>query len=438
MAIHLFHQQLQLLIAEGKTEDHDLTSVLSTLIHLNPFQAMGSGELGFLWITEILNSGYQEGRCGLADRVVELLGRYFFHKDPAYFVNMEPAWIPPLLGFLSLGEEMNTTTSTRIIALRILIISQESANFGPMILPILTSTLLPTHPLHARRLALNVFLRFVSGWFSSQMKDVLSKDLRRLVRAVGDPFQFPDLPLQDEKLVDLPNYDPMVAATVLIEFTSLDLWRNHLRRSNFTSFEDIVSTWDGKRTALQCMLGIMRNDRLPDFLCTAAKIAMAIRRLEELQCSNTVEVVIMWAWTVGVVNPVDHDGWQLIERDTLRFYQTHGMERLIALRRHVADAAMDPYHLWFLVGRYGGFRFGVGNFVKLPVLKLLPETVSKDFTYLQLSRTCQVRRLYRLFGCDPVTWKEGVEGVDIEKGMSVSSGRSVTSALLVDWACDYP
>ena len=55
---------------------------------------------------------------------------------------------------------------------------------------------------------------------------------------------------------------------------------------------------------------------------------MTVKYLEELQCPNTAEVVIMWAWTIGVVNPVDHDGWQLIGRDTLRFYQTRGMERL--------------------------------------------------------------------------------------------------------------
>jgi len=31
--------------------------------------------------------------------------------------------------------------------------------------------------------------------------------------------------------------------------------------------------------------------------------------LEELQCPNAAEVVIVWAWTIGVVNPVDRDGW---------------------------------------------------------------------------------------------------------------------------------
>jgi hypothetical protein len=53
-----------------------------------------------------------------------------------------------------------------------------------------------------------------------------------------------------------------------------------------------------------------------ELLRTPAKIIAAIRRLEELQCLNTAEVVILWAWTAGVVNPADHDAWGLIERYT--------------------------------------------------------------------------------------------------------------------------
>jgi hypothetical protein len=164
---------------------------------------------------------------------------------------VEPAWIPPLLRFLSLDGGSGATEPAHLIALRILAISEGSADFGKIILPILTSSLLPTHPLQARRLALNVFEKFAFGWFSSQMENIPSKDLEGLVQAVGDPFQFPDLPLQDGEPVDPPFYEPTMATTVLIEFASSDLWRDYLRRSNFTSFEEMVSTWDGKRTALE-------------------------------------------------------------------------------------------------------------------------------------------------------------------------------------------
>ena len=425
---------------EGKANHRDLTSVLYTLNHLDPFQVTGSGELGFLWITEILNSGYEEHeREGLARIAMELLGKHFFGKNPAYFIKVEPAWIPPLLGFLSLSEKLDGIRSTRFIALRILAASQGSADFGPMILPILTPLLLPTHPLQLRHLALNVSGEFMSGWFSSQMEDVPSKDLGGFIQAIGDPFQFPDLPLQDGKPVRPPGYDPMVAVAVLIEFASLDLWRNHLRHSNFTSFEEMASTWDGKGAALGRMLRMVTLF-LPEFLSTATRIAMAIGRLEELRCSNTAEVVIMWAWTVGVVNPVDHDGWQLIGRNTLRFYQTHGMERLIALGRHVADTVMEADLLAFspirrLIRRHEESK--VEGFIGLPVSKLLPETVSKDLAYLRLSQACQLRRLYHLFGYDPVTWRETVR-VEVDKETSVSSGHSVALAPFVDWACDYP
>ena len=256
---------------------------------------MDSGELGFLWITEILNSGYKEDeRERLDSTVVELLGKHFLHEGPVHCIDMEPAWVPFLLEFLSPSEKLGVTRSTRFIALRILAASPGSADLGPMILPILTPSLLPTHPLQPRCLVLNIFESFMSSWFSSQMEDVPSKDLERLVQAVGDPFQFPDLILQGGKPMDPPYYDPTIATAVLMEFASSDLWRSHLCRSNFTSFEEVVSTWDGRRTALGRMLGIATH-LLPEFLSTATKISMAIRRLEELGCLDTAEVVIMWA-----------------------------------------------------------------------------------------------------------------------------------------------
>ena len=436
--IHVFHQQLQLFIMEGKADHDGLTSVLLTLIELDPFRVMESGQLGLLWITEILNSGYEERqRVRLVSKVMELLGKHLFRRDPFSFLDMQPPCIPPLSGFLSLSEKLDTERSSGFIALRILATVPGFIGFNPTILPVLTSSLLPTHPLQARYLALNLFLRFTSDWFYPRMENVPTNDLNKLVQAVGDPFQFPDLPLQDGKPVDLLNYSPMVLITILIEFASSDLWGNHLRRSNFTSFEEMVSTLDGKRTALTDMSGVAIHP-LPKFLCTATKLTMAVRRLEALQCLNTAEVVIMWAWTAGVVNPVDHDTWQLIERDTLRFYQTYGMERIIALKRHVTDAAMNPLAFRFFVERHRDSGSGLGSFIELPVLELLPETVSKDLACLRLSQACQLRRLYHLFGHDPATWKEAVAAMDGDKEMSVLSGHSATPVPFVDWACDYP
>jgi hypothetical protein len=80
----------------------------------------------------------------------------------------------------------------------------------------------------------------------------------------------------------------------------------------------------------------------------------------------------------------------------------------------------------------------VGDFYELPVVKLLPETVSKYDTYLRLSQACQSRRLYQLFGYDPTTWKEAVGVEEVEEKTDVSSGCSVALLPLMDWACDYP
>jgi len=421
---------------EGKVHRDILSLVLSRSIDLDPFQAMGSGELGFLWITEILNSGYEEEwREWMASQVVESLGKHFFRKGSVHSISMEPAWIRSLLGFLSLSEKLDRQGEPSLAALRILATSSESTDFGTTVLPILVSPLLPTHPLQPRRIALQVFYRFAPGWFSSQMENVPSEDLDKLVQAVSDPLQSPDLPLQDGKPVDLPWYNPTVAAAVLIGFASSDLWRNCLRRSNFTSLEEIVSTWDGKKAALECMA---HHDQLPESLFAATGIFMAIRRFEELQCPNTAEVLLMWAWTVGVVDPVDRDGWQLIGRITLRFCETRRMERLVTLKRHITDRTMkSSYVALLLTGRCGGSE--VKDFIrKSPVLKLEPDFWSRFRTFLCLSQACQLRRLFQLFGHDPTTRKDAIAAEEVGEKSDVSLGYSVALSPFMDWACDYP
>jgi len=442
MVIRLFHQQLQVVIARGEATPRVLTSILSTLIHLDPLQVMGSGELGFLWISEILNSGYREHeRYQMASEVVQLLGRHFFeHPEPVSRVL--PTWIPSILRFLSLCEEfVPSPPSPGFIALRILSTNRGSAHFGPMILSVLTSTLQPAHSLQARGLALNAFLRFTTGWFSSQIEKVPSKDLGKLLQAIGDPFQFPDL-LQDGKPVGPAVYKPMMATVVLIEFASSDLWRDHLRRPNFASCEEVVSTREGKRTALESMFDVAR-DLWPDFLCTPAKITMAIRRLEELQCLNTVEVVIMWAWTTGAVNLVDRDDWRLIGHDTLRFYQTHGIKRLAALKQHTITQPRQSRHMMFLTARCRTFSCQVGSALRPdPTSKPWLRSGDRYFADFYITQACQLRRLYQLFGYDPTTWKEAVAVEGVEEETDMSPGRFAQPVPLVDpfvdWVCDYP
>ena len=193
------------------------------------------------------------------------------------------------------------------------------------------------------------------------MSHVLNKDLDKLLRAVGDPFQStPDLPLQDGKPWDVADDEPMMAAVVLIELASSGLWRDHLDRSNFASCEKIVSTMEGKRMALRCMLNTATHT-WSKYLCMPAEIIAVTRRLEELQCLNTAEVVILWAWTVGVTYAVDHDAWRLIGRNTLEFYQTYGTGHLpVALKQHIhdTDKNMETKHMMFLLKHYRGPRVG--------------------------------------------------------------------------------
>jgi len=311
---------------------------------------------GFGWITTILNSSYPERvRYRMAGIVVQLLGKEIDNHPPKYFLQ---SWISSLLDFLSLSEKFYTGIDpphTGFTAFRILLSRRVDTDFGPAdfgatLVPVLASTLLPTHPLQSRSLALKALYRFMSCWFSKQMETVSNQNLNKLLQAAGDPFEFPDLPLEYGRPGNATDYKPMMTAIILLEFASSDLWRNHLGLSNFVSFEELMSTNEGRTAALKCMLDATTHT-WPTFLRTPAKITAAIRRLEELQCLNTAEVVILWAWTTGVVDIADRNAWKLIERDTLEFYQTHGIERLAALKRHIigADRIVEAEHLEFLL-----------------------------------------------------------------------------------------
>jgi len=422
-AIKLFNHQLQISIRKGEVHHTALTPILSALIHFNPFQLILDRQFGFLWITEILNSRYSEPtRCKMASVVVQLMEKYL-HFMVAGGFHLEPTQKTALLGFLSLCKKFPESTSYPVlIVLRILSANPEGANISATALPILAPTLLPTHHLQARSLALEAFCRIASGWFSPRMKNVSNEDRDKLLQAVGDPSQFnPHIPPQDGQPAFTTFYEPMTAAVVLIAFASSELWRDHLRQSNFASCEELLSTGEGKRTALERMLDLATHS----LLHTPVEITMAIRRLEELQCLNTAEVVILWAWTTGFVDPVDHDAWKLTEADTLRFYRTHGMARLLSLKRHITDTTTEQDHLLILMKRYQRSPCRVKSVQHRiarqhikpkfwdPINRMDPvgQTDLKD---LRISRACQLKRLYHLFGCNPTTWREVVVAEEVD------------------------
>jgi len=312
-AIGLFHKRLLLSIAGGNADQHALTLVLSALVHLDPFQVTDTEERGFSWITEILSSKYPEDeRYRMASKVVQLLGKHFDSTDPEHPLDVQYTWIPPLVGFLSLYERFYSADSPsypRSIALRIL---STTTHFSTTILPLLTLALSPTHPLQSRSSTLKVFHRSMFGWFS-QKENVPDGDIESLLQAVGDPFKFiPDPPLHDGRPVDAVDYDPVMVVVILIEFALSNLWRDHLRDSNFTSCEETTSTEEGRRA----VLGHMVAHAWPESLCTPSNVIAAIRGLEELQCSNTAEVVIVWARTVGVMDPLGLEVGRPIQPDT--------------------------------------------------------------------------------------------------------------------------
>ena len=199
MAVRLFDQQFQVSTQERKIPPHFLRALLLAVSHLDPFESMGTREMGILWISKILNSGHPEKEQYLmASEIMRLLGRYrSLHRNPS---DIQSAWIAPLLKFLSLCENFPTTSSPPqpgSIALRILLEGPRHSVFGATLLPTLASMLSPDHPLQLRRSALVVFSRFMAGWFSPQMEDVSGHHLDKLLQAVGDPFHFPPERAQD-------------------------------------------------------------------------------------------------------------------------------------------------------------------------------------------------------------------------------------------------
>ena len=432
-AINLFFQQLQIHIREGKSDQWDLMATISASTHLGPLQAMGDGELSISLIADLLNSGYPKDDCyQMACEVVQLLGKWF---DSTPFSVARNHWIPVLSSFLLLCEQFYSAESPPHpghIALRILSDGPRRDSFCETVLPVLISTLQPTHPLQSRSLALGIFEQFTDKWFNLQKGYTLSKDLNELLQAVGDPFQFQDPHLQDGNPVVMAEYKPMMTAVLLIEFASLDLGKNYLCNSNFTSCEEIMSTKEGKEAALRCMFNISTHS-WSELLHTPAKMITAIRRLEELQCLNVAEVVILWAWTTGIVNPTDHDTWESIGHITLSFYQNHGIGRLTTLSQHIADTAMAAMHTEFLIKHYGNTSCQVQQ---LPILA----AQSADYDDLCISKACQLRRLYHLFNCDAAKWGEMVmgEGVGGKGGVGISSGWPVMPDQFTGWVCDYP
>lgn len=234
----------------------------------------------------------------MARSAVALLGRQFGPQFSEHSSRALATGIRPLLDFLLLSERHHSAESPTYpgaVALRFVLDATPHRSFDPTILPILTSILLPTHPLQSRTLALKLFQRPGHQWCSSQAQSFSDTDRARLLEAVGDPFQFtPDPPPQDGQPTTITDYEPMLTAVLLIEFASSDLWRDHLRHSNFTSCEEIISTEEGRDLAIQHM------DQEETGSWTG--LPSAIERLEELGCRNTAEAVILWARTKGIVN----------------------------------------------------------------------------------------------------------------------------------------
>lgn len=397
------------------------------------------------WIGVVLGSARPDrDRYLLAGDAVALLtsGRRVNSEPPESLIQVQPAGVPSLLDFLLLSEKHYATYDPPYpgaIPLRILSLSYSigCGDLTQRLVPVLTSTLSTIHPLLSRILALKLFQEHGSEWLSSPMEKFSNTDRAKLLEALGDPFHFSATLHSDTEYSPTVQvmYEPMDTAILLIEFASSDLWRDHLRPLNFSSCEEMVSTAWGRHLASNCMLNKKTCFR-GEPLDTPARLVAAIRCLVDLQCWNIAEVVILYAWTSDIMDPVNHGGWKMIGRETERFYRVRGTARLGNLVRGIKARYRNKELRRGVPCRVEGVRRPVR-------LATGREKSQWDMHYIH--RACQLKRLYQFLGHDPTTLEEVVAtagisddaffGVELERrGRRVS----VAPTQLLEFSCDYP
>ena len=217
---------------------------------------------------------------------MRMVEEHLFPNDQNSPYLEQPTWIHSFLRFSSLveGQQIqDSPTSLRSIA-RCILTSPESTHLVTEILPLLISTLSPTHPL--RWVALEAFYRIASEWFSR--REVPDVDFQDLLQAVDDPFQPTLLPSGQ-------HHDSMMVIVALIEFSSTDRWRGYLTKSAFTTCEKLVSTLEGRRLVLECLS--KAGATWPEFLGTGRRVNAAITHLQEFGYQTTAEALDEWART---------------------------------------------------------------------------------------------------------------------------------------------
>ena len=233
----------------------------------------------------------EDKRYSMASSAIALLGARF---DPPHS-GVRVSAIRPLLNFLLLSEKFPTGSSRHpeVIALQAIHSTAEHKYFDPKVLDVLRCTLSPTRPL--RSLALKIFQQPGFEWCTSPSEDIASPDRASLLEAIGDPFKLgmQDPTLHGGKSTTAISYEPMRTIALFIEFASSDLWKDHLRPPNFASCEEKVSTREGRGIAFGCM-DERRGIRTGPFNSTL-ELDSAVKRLKELECWKTAEVVTAWA-----------------------------------------------------------------------------------------------------------------------------------------------
>ena len=241
----------------GSVNQRALTSILSSLVYLNPLQVLDM-EAGVSWINSFLHSKYpMDEKCRMAGHVVRLIAS---HLDSKHLLNYQTDvhnLIPPFLRFLNLYNlfpNAHSPEHPRIVALHILSTHPIPLDFIRTLIPFLQWVLFPTNALQVHGPALRAFHQLLPRLLSPHARKIPVRDRHLLLKVVGDPLLLTQGPPSNHKLPSCTaSRDLILVVIALMKLASSYLWRGHLAYSNFASYETLVSTAAGKRDALQYM-----------------------------------------------------------------------------------------------------------------------------------------------------------------------------------------
>ena len=304
-----------------------------------------------------------------------------------------------------------------IIAIQILRISTgeecDLTDLAPMLISVLTRILRPDDRLRARALGLGLFARLCRCRPSLPISDGITPQVcARLMDAIGDPLQQSETPVDPLTLTNTlslferygDGIDQYNNVGILLGLTMSDVWRDHLRPSNFASCAEIMSRELARRQVLDTISRIAKivtdstegQDR-------SAMLVKALDRLKGLGNPGAVQFMLLHIWSSNGMYLFKEETWKWLKTETLELFYTHGTEYLDAFAMHIRNGFCPGATVTTTAFKFRGAdsaqcRVRVrdwGGMLETPGLE-------------KVQAMCIVRGLYQAVGWDPARKEAGV------------------------------